>query len=414
MIVKYTWLRIKRQPMPAVLVILFSSVITVVLCLLHLSNQQARQHCREVYDNIRVKCSVTNLSGDRTDGLQIGNSEVALFAPELQFFREEWAYHPEVSAELAALVEDVQIKASISVTIDGKNYTLAGITSMEADAALHPENGSTISWREGFDARVFAGESLVCLAPESLLKRLAATEEIPEEDADPALTPHIPLTVEGNPQFGEEAFVGTVPVAGSCSGKEGTTIYLPMDAYAKIMHETGRSIVAQSVAATLKNNDGLEQLRQVAGQWFAQPSPENAGNVWVDGFYLGIEIDDSRLQEAENNLESSLRVNGAAAAMILALSAGAGFLLGTLTVRSRKREIALMRTMGTPDSRIFFGFTLELMLCFLLGIAFGGAYSDWQPAAQLAILAAVFFAGLTAALLICLRRNLMTTVQEED
>ncbi len=411
---KYTWLRIKRQPMPAVMVMLFSAVITVVLCLLHLSNQQARQHCQEVYDHIRVKCTVTNLSGDRTDGLQIGNNELTLFAPELQFFREEWEYRPEVSAELAALVEDVQIKASISVTIDGKSYTLAGITSWEAAAALHQENGSTISWREDFDARMFAGESLVCLAPESLLKRLAATGEIPEEYADPAFTTHIPLTVEANIQFGEEDFVGTVPVAGSYSGKEGTTIYLPMNAYARIMHETGRAIVAQSLAATLKSNDDLEQLRQVTGQWFAQPSPENAGALWVDDFYLGIEIDDSRLREAEKNLESSLRLNGAAAAMILALSAGAGFLAGALMVRSRRREIALMRTMGTPGSSIFFGFALEQILCFLLGIAFGGAYSDWQPAEQLGILAAVFFAGLTTALLICLRRNLMVTIREED
>ncbi len=411
---KYTWLRIKRQPMPAVLVILFSAVITVVLCLLHLSNQQARQHCREVYDNIRVKCTVTNLSGDRTDGLQIGNNELALFAPELQFFREEWEYRPESSTELADLVEDVQIKATISVTIAGKSYNLAGITSWEADVALHPENGSIIFWREGYNEHIFTGEDFVCLAPESLLKKLAATEEIPEEDADPTFTTHIPIMVEADAKFDENAFVGNLLVAGSYSKKEGTTIYLPMDTYAKIMHETAHAIVAQSVSATLKSNNDLEQLRQVAGQWFAQPSPENAGKLWVDDLYLGIEIDDSRIREAEKDLESSLRVNGVAAVMILVLSAGAGFLVGVLMVRSRKREIALMRTMGTPDGRIFFGFALEQMLCFGLGIAFGGAYNAWQPAAQLGILAAVFFVGLTAALLICLRNNLMTTIKEDD
>ncbi len=393
---------------------LFSAVITVVLCLLHLSNLKARQHCQEVYDNIRLTCTVTNLSGDRTDGLQIGNNEVALFAPELLFFREEWEYPPEASTELADLIENVQIKATISVSIAGKSYTLAGITSWEADTALHPENGSTIFWREGFNEHLFTGEDFVCLAPESLLKKLAATEETPEKDADPALTTHIPLTVEADTYFDEIAFVGNVLVAGSYSGKEGTTIYLPMDTYAKIMHETGHAIVAQSVSATLKSNDDLELLREVAGQWFAQPSPENVGELWVDGCSLGIEIDDSRLRESEKNLESSLRVNAAAAAMILALSAGAGFLVGALMVRNRKREIALMRTMGTPDGSIFFGFALEQLLCFGLGVAFGGAYNRWQPAAQLGILTAVFFVGLTAALLICLRKNLMTTIKEED
>ncbi len=411
---KYTWLRIKRQPIPAVMVMLFSAVITVLLCLLHLNNLQARQHCQEVYDNIQLTCTVTNLSGDRTDGLQIGNNEVALFAPELLFFREEWAYRPKVSTELADLIEDVQIKASISVTIDGKSYTLAGITSWVADTALHPENGSTIFWREGFNESLFAGEHLVCLAPESLLKRLAATEEIPEEYADPALTTHIPLTVEADTYFDEISFMGNVLVAGSYSGKEGTTVYLPMDAYAQIMHATGHAIVAQSISATLKNNDDLERLQQVAGRWFAQPNPEHAGKITVDDLYLGIEIDDSRLREAQKNLESSLRVNGVAAAMILVLSAGAGFLVGALMVRNRKWEIALMRTMGTSDRSIYFSFVMEQMLCFVLGIIFGGAYNAWRPTSQLGILVVVFFVGLTIAVLIFLHKNLMTTIKEDD
>ncbi len=254
----------------------------------------------------------------------------------------------------------------------------------------------------------------MCLAPERLLKKLAATEEIPEKDADPALTTHIPVTVEAEALFEEEAFVGSIPVAGSYAGQEGTAIYLPMDTFAQIMRETGNAISAQSVSAILKNNDDLERLRQVAGQWFARPSPEYIGQLWVDDFYLGFEIDDSRLEEAEGTLENSLRINAFAAAMILVLSAGAGFLVGALMVRSRKREIALMRTMGTPDSSIFFGFALEQMLCFGLGIAFGGAYNQWQSVSQLGILTAVFFVGLTVSLLICLRKNLITTIKEDE
>ncbi len=411
---KYTWLRIKRQPMPAVMMILFSAAITVVLCQLHLSNFQARQHCQELYDNIQVKCTVTNLSGDRTDGLQIGNNELALFAPELQFFREEWEYRPESSAELADLIEDVQIKSTTSVTIAGKSYTLAGITSWEADAALYLENGSVISWREGYNEYIFTGEDFVCLVPESLLKKLAATEEIPEEDADPTFTTHIPIMVEADAKFDESAFVGTVLVAGSYSEKDATTIYLPMDTYAKIMYETGHAIVAQSVSATLKSNDDLERLRQVAGKWFAQPSPENAGKLWVDDLYLGVEIDDSRLREAERSLENSLRVNAAAVTMILVLSAGAGFLIGMLTVRNRRKDISLMRTMGTSNSSIYLSLVFEQMLCLGLGILIGGSHNGWQPILQLVILATVFFVGLNVALLIFLRKNLMITVKDDE
>lgn len=100
--------------------------------------------------------------------------------------------------------------------------------------------------------------------------------------------------------------------------------------------------------------------------------------------------------------------------IVLCLSAAAGFLIGFLMVRNRKKEIVLMRTMGTPNQSICFGFTLEQMLCVVLGIVLGGSYNGWHPADRLGILAVIYFVGLTAALQIFLHKNLLTTIKEDE
>ncbi len=177
-------------------------------------------------------------------------------------------------------------------------------------------------------------------------------------------------------------------------------------------------MVVQAIRGTLGSNDDLEELRSESRRWFAEPNPLGEQTPWGEYGYkyypFALDINDDLLQRASSTLQSSIHINRICAVLVLCLSAAAGLLIGFLMVRNRKREIALMRTMGTPGSSIFFGFALEQMLCFGLGIAFGGAYNGWQPAAKLAILAGAFFAGLTVALLIFLRKNLMTTIKEDD
>jgi len=99
---------------------------------------------------------------------------------------------------------------------------------------------------------------------------------------------------------------------------------------------------------------------------------------------------------------------------VFILTAGAGFLTGFLIIRSRKRDIALMRTVGGSNVGVYFCFFLEQMACIILGIIFGGAYNLWQPIDKLLIFALIYIAGLSLALVILLNKNLLTTVKEDE
>ena len=85
-----------------------------------------------------------------------------------------------------------------------------------------------------------------------------------------------------------------------------------------------------------------------------------------------------------------------------------------MVIRARKRDIALMRAVGASQSRIFAEFLLEQMLCVFLGIVMGGSYTLWQPLNDLALFGLLYIVSLFASLAVFLRKNLLTTIKEDE
>ena len=221
------------------------------------------------------------------------------------------------------------------------------------------------------------------------------------------------FSIVASNQF-ETDYVGMLSVIGTYSGKNDKTIYCPWDTYVEILRSMGRYETADSLYATLRNNNNLSLLRETASQYFAEPNPNHAGLEMVGDYYLALDINDSQLSQAQTNLENSMTVNRIAAVLVLVLSAVAGAFVGFLMVRSRKKEIALMRTMGTPNSRIYVSFVIEQMIFVILGTIVGGSKFLWNLMLWLVLFVGMYFSGLSVALLVMLRRNLLTTVKEDE
>lgn len=148
--------RILRSPIPAVGVLLFAVAMAVVLQSLHLSKLEAQKHYEEIYRQIDVTCTVTNLAGTKSDGLNLGNIIVNQFTEY-----RAWAS----GSEILPLIEDVQIKSQHKLSGTLSERMLVGITSIKIARELWPENGCTIFWNEGFDASIFGEKALVCIIP---------------------------------------------------------------------------------------------------------------------------------------------------------------------------------------------------------------------------------------------------------
>ena len=73
-----------------------------------------------------------------------------------------------------------------------------------------------------------------------------------------------------------------------------------------------------------------------------------------------------------------------------------------------------MRTLGGSNFHIYLGFVAEQLLCVGAGIALGGTLMKFNAPKQLALFALVYFVGLSAALVVFLHKNLLSSMKEEE
>ena len=391
---RYVWKHITRKPLIFVAILLFTSIIALALCGLHSGNDAALEQYNDINCKIDVRCTVTNLAGDQSDRLDIQPGTIALFT----------GADSHISADLSDLLEDVQIKGSVEIIWNNESYILTGITSTEIEPKLWPENGCTVFWNENADRNFFASNEMACIIPQTLQKKLIDAEQ-PTDEFSLHFVAAFPY---------EKDYDAKLTVLGTYQGTNDKIIYCPWETYVSVVNAMGRSETAEAMFATLRNNNELPLLREIAYQYFAEPDPSNAGQEMVGNYYHTFDINHLQLSQAQTNLENSMTVNQIAAVLVLALSAAAGAFIGFLMIRNQKKEIALMRTMGTPNSRIYMSFVIEQMVFVVLGAIVGGSKFMWNPVSWLVLFVCVYFIGLSAALLVMLRKNLLTTIKEDE
>lgn len=389
------------QQFPAILgMVLFAAVISAALCGIERANQEELEDYQQVYAQIPVEVTVTNLTGNRSDYLSIPGWMADLFDMD----------------PMTSYVSDVKIKMRhlINKECSFFNYDLVGITSLELADGLDPYLGGSITFYPGFDESLFAGDELVCLIPDT-------AEDLVEEDGTVTLAFRCERSDAGaglsdEEKYQEGQFVFTV--AGTYSSSRDTqSLYCSYLALKYVQARMACDREIDSISATLKDNSKLEDFRVYAANWFAEPDVSGAKTPWnfmtYDHYPFALEIDDVALRRVSAILMVSITLNRFAALMVFLLSAGAGFFIGFLIVRNRKQEILLMRTMGRPNRKIYLDFVLEQMPCILAGALLGGSFYGWHPAGRLILFVAVYFVGLSAALIVFLRDNLLAKQKEE-
>ena len=166
---------------------------------------------------------------------------------------------------------------------------------------------------------------------------------------------------------------------------------------------------ACALRMVLKDNDSLELFKKTAEEHFALPDP----NAEPESSKLALSINDSALKQAESSLKSSLRVNSVVSIIILVLSAASGFLIGFIVIRGSKHDIAIKRILGQSDMAIFGEFVFEQMLPAVLGVIIGGGYFLWRPLPTILIFLILLLAGVSTALAVFLKNNLMLMIKDE-
>lgn len=405
------------QPLMGLAVVLFAAVLTVVLCYLHKAGQEELRSYEESYASVPVFFKVVDLDGSKPnngngiDGLAVNLFQKDLLANNLQPYIGQT--HVRISLSGKYYVTDPNGEPILDKQSSHKTspQTTVGISSTRVAEELTEDWGGKIYWHEGYDESILLSNEYICIVPESLKDNQYMDMEYTYK--------YWPTGIEGD--FGGAitmTFRGNFRVVGYYTDPGNNRIYCPYETMVKIHAELRKPQLIEEIGAILTDNTQLEQLKENASHWFATPNPMGEKTPWgkygFEYFLFALDIDDSMLVNLETNMKNSLRLNKLASAVVFALSAGAGFLTGFLVIRSRKRQIALMRTLGTSNWAVCLEFGAEQIMLVLLGVLLGGSYTQWAPLNRLGLFAGIYLAGLTAALLIFIRTNLLATMKEDE
>lgn len=393
--------------------VLFALIIALVLCGLNAANESELADYETAYHSTPVKVTLMTTKNQSAYDLGAYGHITDLFTIE-RFAR----FTP------LGYLKNLQFMCNLTPAyINSRLLTnqihFSGMTSEANPPDLSDQKECQITWEEGFGYWVFDEvETMYVLLPENH----GLSDYAPD-------TPGFQIMVgftnsimvgykdssygsqQGEPLYEFLCHEVIATVAGtytnSVAANTAYCSFQPLQNAAAIIQQ---SLALDHISGTLISNDEADDLREMASQWFADPSDSST----FMGRNYAMDIDTGVLDNLKTTLENSMTVNRICTMLVFLLSTGAGFFLGFLMIRSRKREIILMRTLGKPNVWIFRDLAWEQMRCILLGTALGGGAFRWQPLGKLGLFVLLYFAGLSLALAVFLNSKLLTTMKEDE
>ena len=250
-----------------------------------------------------------------------------------------------------------------------------------------------IIWQEGYDITALEGDARVCLAPRSLELELGETVTLPLGGEYRKL--HMELTVVG--LYGKEYR----------SADELDVYYCPLTAMEDFLRENQQEITYNILEMELQKLDRLGDFKtQMTGLGLEKGSAR-------------LTVNDALLQQVTAKFRQHIRLLNTLLPVLLTIVAGIGFGLSFLLLRGRKREAAVLRSLGTRRGQVFGMFLSETALQALLGTLLGGGLA-WaalgKTAFQLQYLTLVlccFLLGGAAAVWQLAKANVFTVMTGE-
>lgn len=384
---------ISREPLPALAVFLFAVILSGALCFFRQTQLKELEDYEKAYASVPVYFSVMDLDGTSPDDTIVG------WAANLFY---EWS---NLEPSFSEFVKEVVLKMEYTASASNRRSAhMIGVSSLYLAPELTEDYGGSITWVDGYDESVLASKELVCLVPEGFTD---------EGELQLMFSYKDPITDE---LYITEEYLTIVGYTTSRSDK--AYIYCPYNTLAKIQTKIHAPYKLIGIGATMNDNDRLDELQAVADYWFARPNQTGKETPWghygYEYYPYSLRIDDGLLKNLDATMKQNMTINRLSALAIFCTSAGAGFLIGFLIIRSRKHEINLMRTLGSSHFDIYLSFAAEQLLCVLAGISLGGALMGFNAPGQLALFALVYFVGLSAALIVFLNKNLLSGMKEDE
>ncbi len=267
---------------------------------------------------------------------------------------------------------------------------LRAMDTIEMAAALS-EFKSSIEWLEGYDETLFAGREAVCIVPRG---------------TQAALGDELRLSMRTR-----RSAVLTLKVVGLYGGGyEGVrkVYYCPLACLRDFYGENGMTLSYCGLEMELCNTRELNEFKAQMKE------------LKLDGGMTRLVVNDALLIAITTQLQQHIRLLNTLLPFLFAFAAAIGFVLSFLLLRGRRREAAVMRSLGAKRGRVFGTLLLETGLQAACGAALGtlAAYLIAGGAAvsapHIALVLACYLVGGAMAVLRLLRGNVLRLMAAKE
>ncbi|HPK15672.1 MAG TPA: hypothetical protein PKW41_06725 [Clostridia bacterium] len=313
------WRNFTRNRRATVAAVLAAAALTAFLLIFSHNIRVSEAELDNAYDTIPVSAYVAGSSA--TQPPRIGE---ALYADILGC---GFVASSRAAAQYGVRAEDI----------------LRALDHIDADAPLR-EYASSIEWLQGYGEDVFTGNEAVCVAPRSAGLALGDTLEAPFRIRRSVAAK---LVVAG--LYGSELD----------AGMNGATFYCPLGTLRALFAENGLRVeycaLEMELANTRELNDFKARMKELK----------------LDGGFNRLVVNDALLIGVTTQLQRHIRLLKALLPLLFALVAAIGFGLSFLLLRGRRREAAVMRSLGESRGRVFCVLLMETALQAVFGTALG-------------------------------------------
>ncbi len=387
-LLRYAWTHMTRSLRETLLTLLTYVLVLVLIMSAQQSALSRQATLDDMILNIPVVAQLTDPQGNRTTNLQVLNSDLNPYRDGGRWSEYVGELNIGAVASEYARVFQYEVDEAGSKNIRERLYqvSVVGVTSERSDPAL--EN-AVITYADGYDRTVWATMEPVCLITEDMQKYAAQTDD--------GSFINLVFTVSQSAPGGatRKEVTMTLRVIGAAPGEK--MVFVPFYLVKQEMYDQGGrySLNTDRLSFTFADNTRIDEFRDKVKAYYVVPDQLRPNFNHM----LGLIIKDARYLQLKQEAEKNLAIFQLMQPVLYLCAIGAGVLLMVMQMRARKREMAIVRSVGCGMWRVLWQCLLEYaLICLPVTTLSPLVWPDMPILMALAVFAA-FMAGAVATIL---------------
>ncbi|MDO4544118.1 MAG: hypothetical protein Q4C01_06150 [Clostridia bacterium] len=362
-------------------------VLSIAMGLLFNALASQRERLSKLEKEYPVWVQLSDASGAYTDGLNLLNSHV------WRFIRDGYAEENGVSTSDFFTHVCLKLSKEVEITMPSEEISerlLLGITQRESVPALSEDGGARIEFFEGYSWEDFSEDKAVCLLPSDLIPLVS----------DGA----IELLVDGTAQSFTQ--IGTVYGISD-------SICVPWIFFVNA-YENGIE-TSESLSAIVADNTRLSEMKSSMERFFPQGTSVEA----LRNHNFAMTVFDEPYLQAHRSASQMIRLLQSLQPVFMVFCLGVGLFAGAVLFRTRRREYALLRSVGMNKPRALLLLSAEYVIAALIGGTVGLIAAIFVPQLKqsMVLIPAVIFcllAGIALSQLMIMKKSALYVLQANE